>query len=622
MIHRGLLTCFLLLAFIRLQSQDASQPSPQANKGIEAFKNKNFRLAISEFRDLLERYPKDPLYHYYLGASLVASNTDLSQGIELLKFVVSRNAVHEANYFLGLAYYRLYEFDKAIQYYQQFKDEASISQLKDFSINQEMQRIKMVQPYLKTVSIPVVVDKKPVEDTITLFKTIANSSGSFSFCPPIAKECIRMFDYKANDQNLFYYYSAISPYKIRGKEIYRIKKLPSGEWTEPENIGGTVNSMDDEDFPYFDVSSQNLYFATKGHQGYGGYDIYKSHYDSASMTWSKPENLGYPINTPFDDIIYLPDKVKGFTTFVSNRENEWGAFTIYYLVADDVFKTQDVSSPAQLVQESRLAVNADEKTRLKYAKGATEIKTTEVNVIDKKTNQQDKKTESTPLSGNYLSLISKGLHCQAECDSLRVMADALRSQVAVTPDDTERGKIQKDIIQFDIRIKEIQAKADKYYADAREIELEHRVNQKANLYQKSEEHVSTVKKDTVKTTIKSSNVVNTEYIFDVLPQSPYSEKNPIPIDVQYPKGVLYKIQLAAFSKTIAQNQFGGLKPITGEKMSDGVTIKYFAGWFKTYNDAESALKKVQDSGLKQAFIVSYYNGTKLPVTRAKEMEKE
>lgn len=94
------------------------------------------------------------------------------------------------------------------------------------------------------------------------------------------------------------------------------------------------------------------------------------------------------------------------------------------------------------------------------------------------------------------------------------------------------------------------------------------------------------------------------------------------MDVPYPAGVLYKIQLGVFSKPVPSGQFNGLKPVTGERLNEGNVIKYYAGWFTSYEEAEKALRKVQEYGYKQAFIVAYYNGEKLPVNRARQLEEE
>ena len=89
---------------------------------------------------------------------------------------------------------------------------------------------------------------------------------------------------------------------LGGKDIYMTRKLPTGEWALPQNLGDVVNTPYDEDFPNLFYDGQTLYFSSKGHNSIGGYDYFKTEWDAEKNTWSKPINLGYPLNTPLDNI--------------------------------------------------------------------------------------------------------------------------------------------------------------------------------------------------------------------------------------------------------------------------------------------------------------------------------
>jgi len=84
-------------------------------------------------------------------------------------------------------------------------------------------------------------------------------------------------------------------------DIYMVKKLPSGEWGEPQNLGPEINSPMSEDFPTLSGDGLTMYFCSNGHPGMGGYDLFFSTWDVDNKVWTKPQNIGYPINTPFDD---------------------------------------------------------------------------------------------------------------------------------------------------------------------------------------------------------------------------------------------------------------------------------------------------------------------------------
>lgn len=85
-----------------------------------------------------------------------------------------------------------------------------------------------------------------------------------------------------------------------GKDLYMSERLPSGEWGRPINLGPTINTPYDEDYPFLWDDGVTLYFSSKGHNSMGGYDIFVATLNEDG-TWSEPENLGYPINTTSDD---------------------------------------------------------------------------------------------------------------------------------------------------------------------------------------------------------------------------------------------------------------------------------------------------------------------------------
>ncbi|SDC21522.1 WD40-like Beta Propeller Repeat [Williamwhitmania taraxaci] len=102
---------------------------------------------------------------------------------------------------------------------------------------------------------------------------------------------------------------------------------------------------------------------------------------------------------------------------------------------------------------------------------------------------------------------------------------------------------------------------------------------------------------------------------------PYSSDNPIPFDESLPIGVIYKVQLGAFSQPIIFSSFKGLAPITGENLKSGTIKKYYAGRFFTLADAQVGLVLAKSRGFKDAFLVSWLKGKVVPLTRAQNFEE-
>lgn len=116
---------------------------------------------------------------------------------------------------------------------------------------------------------------------------------------------------------------------LGGTDIYMVKKLPNGSWADPQNLGAPINSKYDEDSPYILADGKTLYFSSNSDRSMGGYDVFMSHLEGGNI-WTTPENLGYPISTPHDDL-YFSLSANGETMYFSSIHSEGkGDKDIYY----------------------------------------------------------------------------------------------------------------------------------------------------------------------------------------------------------------------------------------------------------------------------------------------------
>jgi len=141
-----------------------------------------------------------------------------------------------------------------------------------------------------------------------------------------------------SENELILYFAADRKSGFGGRDIWvSLRKSTGEDFSRPLNIGPVVNTKGDEVFPFL-RNDTTLYFASNGHGGMGGLDIFVTTADS-SGNWGKPRNLKYPINSTADDfaIIFHPTEERGFLT--SNRENTRFVDNIYYFVEPPVFFT-------------------------------------------------------------------------------------------------------------------------------------------------------------------------------------------------------------------------------------------------------------------------------------------
>jgi outer membrane protein OmpA-like peptidoglycan-associated protein len=115
-----------------------------------------------------------------------------------------------------------------------------------------------------------------------------------------------------------------------GKDIWFINKSRGDSWDEPINLGPQVNTESDEMFPYIHEDDNTLYFASDGHPGMGGLDIFYA--EGTGTEWSQPVNLKFPINSGADDFAFIANarKDKGFLS--TNRPGGRGSDDIWQWV--------------------------------------------------------------------------------------------------------------------------------------------------------------------------------------------------------------------------------------------------------------------------------------------------
>ena len=179
-----------------------------------------------------------------------------------------------------------------------------------------------------------------------------------------------------------------------GMDLYMSKKLPSGSWGPPENIGEPVNTVYNEEYPCFSADGKTFYFCSQGHNSMGGYDIFKTAYDATTESWSEPINLGYPINTPDDDMT-ISLSASGRHGYISSfRNGGHGDLDIYKVIFNDV-------DPAYLVMSGTL-VNKDSVSIFKAIEKAPDTLQSDTNktkLKDLKNKNKSKDTTAAVVKG-------------------------------------------------------------------------------------------------------------------------------------------------------------------------------------------------------------------------------
>lgn len=208
-------------------------------------------------------------------------------------------------------------------------------------VNGQWQKAKNIGIPINTETHDAVVGTTPNGEQIILYRTNLNLTGGDLYTakqrdgkwtePRLLGEKVNTEYQEAsacyNTDGTILYFSSNRPGGIGGKDIYRIVKLPNGEWSKPKNLGPTINTEYDEDSPFI-TEDGLLYFASSGHNTMGGYDLYRIRKNEQGV-WGIPQNLGYPINTTGDDL-FLSINKGGLKAYLSSdRPGGFGQQDLY-----------------------------------------------------------------------------------------------------------------------------------------------------------------------------------------------------------------------------------------------------------------------------------------------------
>jgi len=600
--------------------------------------------AYPYFNKMLISYPKDPTYNYYVGRCLLYVDKDINKAIKHLRFASNRNVPTDVYFYLGLAYLRNYEFEEAEANFKWFEKKANKKQAKDLEVSNYKSMAQNGLYLIRFFKEPLVYSSRnvPIQtfyknydvttfegNLVDRFEYFSQSNDSSSY-----PNVLFVPDYMENKEVL--YFSAKNK-KHGDFDIYRITRLTDTSWSKAENLGDIINTPFDESFPFIHSDGSTLYFASKGHYSMGGYDLYKSTWNWENQEWTEPENLDFPVNSPFDDILFVPSQNKKMAFFASNREQLSSEVSVYQLKIDSKEPYVEYETNDQIREIAKLEANAVIEEP-KKSKEKEEKKIEPSRLIVKVTDDENflKKSE-------YDSLLDLAINLQLKADSVKWILNDKREIFDNIKDGQERAQVGNQIVELEREVYNLQKKADKCYESVREIEqiniasnsISYENQVKYQEINKEEVQVHKTELKTVivepknnslqKSTLKSIepdviNVNKSDFGLRVTYPLIYNAKNPIKINEKLPKGVVYLIQLGAFSSVKKPEIFKGIEPITCIKKENSNIHKYYAGRFLNLSKAEKDISIVKSKGFKDAYIVAFNNGKIIPINSAVKLE--
>jgi outer membrane protein OmpA-like peptidoglycan-associated protein len=243
---------------------------------------------------------------------------------------------------------------------------------------------------------------------------------------------------------------------LGGRDIYTSTKSLKGKWGEAVNLGSIINTPEDEEGIFVHPDGKTIYFSSKGHQTMGGYDVFKSVYNDSLKTWSKPENIGYPINTTDEDVFFSVSASGKHAYYSSVRSDGFGDKDIFRItffgpVKSVILNTEDnlIASHNEPVKEkvklSRIEIKEAQLTLLKGF--ILDDKTNKpldatIEIIDNERNEVIASFTSNSETGRYLVSMPAGKNYGISVKKENYLFHSENFDLALT---SEYQEVKKDI---------------------------------------------------------------------------------------------------------------------------------------------------------------------------------
>ncbi|SMG47984.1 Outer membrane protein OmpA [Marivirga sericea] len=220
------------------------------------------------------------------------------------------------------------------------------------------------------------------------------------------------------------YFSSARPGGYGGLDIYKTTKGEDGEWGSAQNLGPIVNTQASEDAPMIHPDGHTLYFSSTGHQGMGGYDIYYSKIEG--QEFQLPVNLGYPINTVYDDNYFVITADLKHAYYASRKPGGLGMVDIYHVDMEEKIEEEEIVQPEPVLVENTVIVSENDKeVEVKIEEPDTKAMITvfkgkvldastglpvgaEIKMVDNKNNTLTAEAFADPETGEFELIVPEG----------------------------------------------------------------------------------------------------------------------------------------------------------------------------------------------------------------------
>ena len=347
--------------------------------GEMLFNSRKYQEAYDVYVKLMNRYPKDYLVKYQAARCLLELDRT-QEALKLFKIAADKN-VAKANFYLSDIYVKEYRFADAVTALSTYIETLNNGNDSLLNVcNKKLFRANLGASMLDRVEDIAIIDSVKVHKSHFL--------AAYRLPRDLGKLDLYYEIYgKPTEQPQGAYYTGRGDKMLYSNKEYggqldlNISYRLVGGWSEVLNLSSVLNTPEDENFPFELPDGVTLYFASKGHNSLGGYDIFMSRFNSTLNEYSEPINIGMPFNSPANDYLYVFDEMTHIGWFATDRYQHHDTVVVYEFIPNTeklLVKSDDIEYKRKVAQlkiyrKAKLTTESDLESAEEIEKEESEI---------------------------------------------------------------------------------------------------------------------------------------------------------------------------------------------------------------------------------------------------------
>ena len=438
------------------------------SEGERLFNEKRYEEAYGVYSSLMSSHTRDYVLRYQAARCLYELGR-IDEAQKLFKKALEKG-VDKANIFLAEIYFEEYRFEEA--------SAALMSYIETLGEGQDS-LLKVYNDRLGVMNLGVSMLER-VEDVAVVDSVKVHKSQLLS-AYRLPRELGKLDWYNKDEDRQR---GRLAYYTGRGDKMLFADKRDSVQlglnvsyrlvegWSESLDLSTVLNTLEDEDYPFELSDGVTLYFASKGHNSLGGYDIFLTRYNSTIEDYSTPVNIGMPFNSPANDYFYVFDEMTHVGWFATDRFQHEDTVVVYEFVPnrekmlikaeDDEYKRR--AAQLRVYRKAKLAVESDSEGVEVNEESATEIEFfVNDGIIYTKLTQF--------VSEEAKALYEKAQDVDKELLALKKVLEGKRREFFFAEREEDQSALRVEILELERKVRRNKELFDEYILQTRREEL-------------------------------------------------------------------------------------------------------------------------------------------------------